>query len=56
MEENTLLGGGAGAHQGLYAAAAYFDGMDTVESAELAAAYYARFGPWAPALNAGGES
>lgn len=56
IEENTLLGGGAGAHRNLYAAAAYFDGMDTVESTELAAAYYARYGPWAPALNAVGES
>jgi len=56
VEENTLLGGGAGAHDGLYAAAAYFDGMDTAESTELARAYYDRFGPWAPALNAVGES
>lgn len=56
IEENTLLGGGAGAHRNLYAAAAYFDGMDTVESNELATAYYDRYGPWAPALNAVGES
>lgn len=56
VEENTLLGGGASAHHNLYAAAAYFDGMDTAESAELAAAYYARYGAWAPALNAVGES
>ena len=32
VEENTLLGGGAGANDGLYAAAAYFDGMGTAES------------------------
>ncbi|HTW15929.1 MAG TPA: substrate-binding domain-containing protein [Nocardioides sp.] len=56
VEENTLLGGGAGAHDGLYAAAAYFDGLGTVESAELGTAYQQRFGPWAPALNAVGES
>ena len=56
VEENTLLGAGADAHQNLYAAAAYFDGMDTVESGELAGAYYAKFGPLAPALNAVGES
>nr|WP_255669274.1 substrate-binding domain-containing protein [Aeromicrobium duanguangcaii] len=56
VEENTLLGGGADAHRGLYAAAAYFDGLDTVESHELATDYHRRFGPWAPALNAVGES
>ncbi|WP_432940146.1 substrate-binding domain-containing protein [Kribbella sp. CA-253562] len=56
VEENTLLGAGAGANDGLYAAAAYFDGMATVESGEFARAYYQRFGAWAPALNAVGES
>ncbi|UDY25207.1 substrate-binding domain-containing protein [Nocardioides sp. Kera G14] len=56
VEENTLLGGGAGAHENLYAAAAYFDGLDTVESSALSEAYYARYGRWAPALNAVGES
>jgi len=56
VEENTLLGGGADAHRGLYAAAAYFDGMGTVEGSELERAYYARFGEFAPALNAVGES
>ncbi|ONI72062.1 hypothetical protein BWI15_18425 [Kribbella sp. ALI-6-A] len=56
VEENTLLGAGAGANHGVYAAAAYFDGMATVESGEFARAYYARFGAWAPALNAVGES
>ncbi|MAS55842.1 MAG: hypothetical protein CMJ44_14685 [Pimelobacter sp.] len=56
VEENTLLGGGAGANEHLYAAAAYFDGMGTAESATLAEAYYARWGRWAPALNAVGES
>jgi ABC-type branched-subunit amino acid transport system substrate-binding protein len=56
IEENTLLGAGAGANEGLYAAAAYFDGLETVESGEFARDYYARFGAWAPALNAVGES
>ncbi|MGZ0145896.1 substrate-binding domain-containing protein [Kribbella sp. WER1] len=56
VEENTLLGAGAGANDGVYAAAAYFDGLPTVESSEFARGYYARFGPYAPALNAVGES
>ncbi|MFB6723820.1 substrate-binding domain-containing protein [Kribbella sp. NPDC056345] len=56
IEENTLLGAGAGANDGLFAAAAYFDGTHTVESGEFARTYYARFGPFAPALNAVGES
>lgn len=56
VEENTLLGGGADAHRNLFAAAAYFDGMATAGSRELADAYYRRFGAWAPALNAVGES
>jgi ABC-type branched-subunit amino acid transport system substrate-binding protein len=56
IEENTLLGAGPGANDGLYAAAAYFDGLGTIESGEFARDYHARFGPWAPALNAIGES
>jgi ABC-type branched-subunit amino acid transport system substrate-binding protein len=56
IEENTLLGAGAGANDGLYAAAAYFDGLGTVESGEFARDYYTRFGSWAPTLNAVGES
>jgi len=56
VEENTLLAGGATANEGLYAAAAYFDSLGTAESAELAQAYYARWGRWAPTLNAVGES
>ena len=56
VEENTLLGGGAGANDRLYAAAAYFDGMGTAEGSELERAYYARYGEFAPALNAVGES
>jgi ABC-type branched-subunit amino acid transport system substrate-binding protein len=56
IEENTLLGAGPGANHGVYAAAAYFDGLSTVESNEFAKQYYARFGAFAPALNAVGES
>lgn len=56
VEENTLLAGGSGAHERLYAAAAFFDGINTREGAALAEAYYARYGAWAPALNAVGES
>ncbi|MCZ4498200.1 MAG: regulatory protein [Marmoricola sp.] len=56
VEENTLLGGGAHAHEGLYAAAAYFDGMGTAEGRELERAYYGRYGEFAPPLNAVGES
>jgi urea transport system substrate-binding protein len=56
VEENTLLGAGAVANEGLFAAAAYFDGMGTIEGGELERTYYARFGEFAPALNAVGES
>lgn len=56
VEENTLLGGGAAANAGLFAAAAYFDGIGTAEGGALESAYYARFGEFAPALNAVGES
>jgi ABC-type branched-subunit amino acid transport system substrate-binding protein len=56
VEENTLLGAGASANEGLFAAAAYFDGMGTVEGSELEQTYYARFGEFAPPLNAVGES
>lgn len=56
VEENTLLGAGSGAHDDLFAAAAYFDGLATPESADLARRYATRFGEWAPTLNAVGES
>ncbi|MFL6155540.1 MAG: ABC transporter substrate-binding protein, partial [Marmoricola sp.] len=56
VEENTLLGAGADSNRGLYAAAAYFDKMGTIEGSELERAYYQRFGEFAPALNAVGES
>ncbi|WP_233712352.1 substrate-binding domain-containing protein [Kribbella turkmenica] len=56
IEENTLLGAGPAANEGVYAAAAYFDGLRTVESSDFAQQYYTRFGRYAPALNAVGES
>lgn len=56
VEENTLLAAGAAANERLYAAAAYFDDLDTVEGSQLARDYYTRWGRWAPALNAVGES
>jgi len=56
VEENTLLGGGFTANDQLYAAAAYFDNLSTSESSQLSRDYYARFGQFAPALNAVGES
>lgn len=56
VEENTLLAGGAGANVNVFAAAAYFDGLTTPESAGLAERYYRRFGEYAPSLNAVGES
>lgn len=56
VEENALLAGGAGAHRGLWAAAAYFDSLASAEDNRLARDYYARFGRWAPPLNAVGES
>lgn len=56
VEENVLLGTGADASRGLYSAAAYFDGLATVEGESLAREYYARWGTFAPALNAIGES
>lgn len=56
VEENTLLAGGSGAHDGLYAAAAFFDTLATAEGSGFARDYYARFGRFAPQLNAIGES
>lgn len=56
VEENTLLGGGASANDNLFAAAAYFDGLAGATCDQLASDYLARFGPYAPAPNAVGES
>lgn len=56
VEENTLLAGGTGANQQLYAAAAFFDTMRNTETDLLAQQYAARWGPYAPAANAVGQS
>ncbi|HEX4190343.1 MAG TPA: substrate-binding domain-containing protein [Marmoricola sp.] len=56
VDENTLLAGGPEANKGLFAAAAYFDALSTSEGDAFAKAYYLRFGPNAPPLNAVGES
>lgn len=56
IEENTLLGAGARANDNVFAAAAYFDGLATPDALPLATAYNQRFGPYAPFLNAVGES
>ncbi len=57
VEENMLLAGSGGAaNTGLFAAAGYFDGLNTTQSLEFAARYYQRFGAGAPPLNSIGES
>lgn len=56
VEENMLLAGSRAANQGLFAAAGYFDGLNTTPGLEYAARYYQRFGPGAPPLNSIGES
>jgi urea transport system substrate-binding protein len=56
VEENTLLAGGAESNHGLYAPAAYFEALDTVEGRDFTGRYYGRFGPHAPPPNAIGES
>lgn len=56
VEENTLLGAGAAANRNLYAAAAYFESLGTEQSSQFERAYRALHGPWAPTLNAVGES
>lgn len=56
VEENVLLAGTGAANTGLFAAAGYFEGLNTTPSMEFASRYYARFGAGAPALNTIGES
>ncbi|GAY08468.1 substrate-binding domain-containing protein [Pseudonocardia sp. N23] len=56
VEENMLLAGSGAANTGLFAAAGYFDGLNTTQSLEFAARYYQRFGAGAPPLNSIGES
>lgn len=56
VEENMLLASGCEANNGLFAAAGYFEALNTTASMDFAAHYYARYGPGAPALNSIGES
>lgn len=56
VEENMLLAGSTAANRGLFAAAGYFEGLNTTASLEFAARYYRRFGSSAPPLNSIGES
>lgn len=56
VEENMLLASGSESNQGLFAAAGYFEALNTTASMEFAAHYYGHFGPAAPALNSIGES
>lgn len=56
MEENMLLGSGAGATAELYVAAAYFRSLATDSALELTGAYTRTHGVDAPALNNMAES
>ncbi|TRW77271.1 ABC transporter substrate-binding protein [Mycolicibacterium sp. 018/SC-01/001] len=56
VEENMLLASGYGSNDGLFAAAGYFEALNTSAGMEFAARYYRHFGPAAPALNSIGES
>jgi len=56
VEENMLLASGSESNHGLFAAAGYFEALNTTSSMDFAAHYYSHFGPAAPALNSIGES
>ncbi|WP_099021348.1 substrate-binding domain-containing protein [Mycolicibacterium palauense] len=56
VEENMLLASGCEGNRGLFAAAGFFEALNTTSSMDFAAHYYGRFGPAAPALNSIGES
>lgn len=56
VEENMLMASGSESNHGLFAAAGYFEALNTTASMEFAAHYYHRFGAAAPALNSIGES
>jgi urea transport system substrate-binding protein len=56
MDENMLLGSGAGATTELYSTAGFFANVVTPENLEFHGAYAARFGPTAPPLGSLGES
>jgi ABC-type branched-subunit amino acid transport system substrate-binding protein len=56
MDENMVLGSGAAATRGLFAAAGFFETLVTADSLDFSARYHRRFGPLAPVLNSMGES
>lgn len=56
VEENMLLASGSESNDGLFAAAGYFEALNTTASMDFANKYYHFFGPAAPALNSIGES
>lgn len=55
-EENMLMASGSESNDGLFAAAGYFEALNTTASLEFATRYYRHFGVGAPALNSIGES
>ncbi|MBS1696212.1 MAG: substrate-binding domain-containing protein [Actinobacteria bacterium] len=56
VEENMLMASGSDSNNGLFAAAGFFEALNTAPSMDFAAHYYTRYGPAAPALNSIGES
>jgi urea transport system substrate-binding protein len=56
MDENMVLGSGAAATRGLFAASGFFETLGTADSLDFSARYHRRFGPLAPVLNSMGES
>lgn len=56
VEENMLMASGSESNDGLFAAAGYFEALNTTASMDFASRYYGHFGLGAPALNSIGES
>jgi ABC-type branched-subunit amino acid transport system substrate-binding protein len=56
MDENMVLGSGATATRGLFAAAGFFETLVTADSLDFSGRYHRRFGALAPVLNSMGES
>jgi urea transport system substrate-binding protein len=56
LEENMLMGSGAGATRGLFTASGYFDVLPTANNLDFHGLYRRRFGLDAPALGSLGES
>lgn len=50
------MASGSESNAGLFAAAGYFEALNTTWRTDFAAHYYSHFGPAAPALNSIGES